>query len=823
MDTQIVKADLHVHSHFSDSPKIYLLAKGNARECYTSPEDVYQRCIARGMDLVTITDHDTIRGAMEIMHHGPHVFLSEEISARFPDNGCIVHILAFDITEAQHEEIQRLRYNIYDLVPYLRQENICHSIAHPLSSVNHRLKREHIEQCLLMFKNIELLNGPRDPYHRQALEQIVGSMTRDHLELWANKYDLEPVDWDPRRNWTGGSDDHSGIAIARSYTTYEGEVSVQALKDSIEGGRTDVGGEFMTPISAAHNIYSGTVQYFMERNQTQGDDGIYNQLFEAAATGGASLAKQGGDMQALLKTPLGRIVTALQGAMMAGEVTLPSWDRMLKEGDKEAFHVELHESAMKIMRRAFAQTSEEMLDAIGSLHLDKITELLPAILQMTLLHVPYYIGFRYFYQDRRRAEALHASLELGYEEREAPGVAIFVDTLDDVNGVSVGLRRMIRELRNKNRKVYLLGVRTQTTGASAQQIDEAFEALDVEAVVRFEPLAAFGLPGYDHLQFGVPPLLEMMRWCVENQIDLIQASTPGPTGLAGLAIAKMLGVRAVGHYHTQVPEYAERLLGDKTLSGIVGAYVGWFYGSLDRVIVPSRATMDNLLARGLRRDRIRIVPRGVDTEMFSPERRNRAVWQNYGLNGAPKMLYVGRISKEKNLDDLMACYKELRDQGVHVELGIVGDGPYREQLSEKCQDLPGITFTGYVGGTKLAELFASADVFVFPSTTDTFGNVVLEAMSSSLPVVVTDQGGPSELVVHNRTGMIVPASNHGAMAQAVRRIVEDKELRQRMSSAARDHVARMRYDVAAEALWSFYDEQIREDHVARSSLVDDGI
>jgi glycosyltransferase involved in cell wall biosynthesis len=814
-----VQADLHVHSHFSDSPKIYLLAKAESRECYTSPEDVYRRAMARGMDLVTITDHDTIQGALEIAHHGPHVFLSEEISARFPDNGCIVHVLAFDISEAQHDEIQRIRYNIYDLVDYLRAEQICHSLAHPLSSVNHRLRKEHIEQCLLMFKNIELLNGPRDPYHRAALEKMLASLDRPTLERWANKHNLAPVDWDPRKGITGGSDDHSGIAIARAYTTFEGPKTVEALKAAIHNRQTDVGGEFMTPISAAHNIYSGVANYYIDRNKTHGQDGIYNQLFQAVATGGASVMAAG-DWDVIQRSPLGRLFVAFQENL--GQVSLPTWEQMLQEGDTEAFHVELHKTATKITRRAFEGASQELVDAVGSLNFDKIIHVLPSILQMTLLHVPYYISFRYFYQDRRRAEALHESLGLGWEPRQSPAVAIFMDTLDDVNGVSLGLRRMIRELRRGGKRVYLLGVGTQTTGTNAAGI-EGDADLGVEAVVRFAPLATFKVPGYDHMEMGVPPILEMMRWCVENQVDLIQASTPGPTGLAALLIAKLLGVRIVGHYHTQVPEYAERLLGDKNIGALVGAYVGWFYGGLDRVIVPSRATMDNLVARGIRPERIEVVQRGVDTERFSPDHRSAQVWQRYGLNGATKLLYVGRVSKEKNLDDLLACYHKLREEGLHVELAIVGDGPYREGLREKAADIPGVTFTGYVGGAELAEIFASADVFVFPSTTDTFGNVVLEAMSSSLPVVVTDQGGPSELVAHNRTGVIVPGSNPKALTDAVRRLVTDEALRDRLSHAARAHAAHMRYDRAAEALWSFYDAQIREDRTQRSALIEAGI
>jgi glycosyltransferase involved in cell wall biosynthesis len=822
MESRLVKVDLHVHSHHSDSPKIYLLAKANARECYTSPEDVYQRALARGMDLVTITDHDTIDGALEIAHHGPHVFLSEEVSCRFPDNGCIVHVLVFHITEAQHREIQRLRYNIYDFVQYVRQEGIAHAIAHPLSSVNHRLTREHIEQCFLLFKNIELLNGPRDPYHRKALEQIIHRLDRPTLERWANTYNIEPATWEPTWGFTGGSDDHSGIAIARAYTAYEGPATVDGLLEALDARRTRPEGEFMTAVSAAHNIYSGVVNYFVDRQKTNPSPSgsIYNDIFRAAATGGASLMERG-DLQEILRSPLGRVLMAFQ-AESAG-ATLPTWERLLTEGAHEEIHQEMSALARKVMRRAIGGAAQELVEATGTMDFDHMARVLPHILQMVLLHIPYYLGFRYFYQDRRRAMALHESIGVGYVPKESLSVAIFVDTLEDVNGVTLGLRRMIRELRAQGKRVSLLGLRSKTTGASADAVEDIKADLDVDAVVRFEALASFDLPGYNHIELGVPPVLEMMQWCVEQEVDLIQVSTPGPTGLAGLTIARMLGTPVVGHYHTQIPEYVERLIGDKNIAAIARAYVGWFYNGLDNVIVPSRATRDNLLDMGIRRERITLLSRGVDLDRFSPGRRDRKVWERYGLNGAPKLLYVGRVSKEKNLDTLVETYRALRASGVACELGIVGDGPYRDELARRVSDLPGVIFTGYVGGDQLADLFASSDIFVFPSTTDTFGNVVLEAQASSLPVIVTDQGGPSELMVPNRTGVVVPAMDATALGDAIKRLLGDRSLREGMGSAAREHVSKMTHDSAARELWDFYRTQVDRSQSGLRDAVADGI
>jgi glycosyltransferase involved in cell wall biosynthesis len=360
-------------------------------------------------------------------------------------------------------------------------------------------------------------------------------------------------------------------------------------------------------------------------------------------------------------------------------------------------------------------------------------------------------------------------------------------------------------------------------GSSAKEMDQWADEEGAEAVIRFEPLTTFNVPGYDHMPLGLPPVLQMMQWCVENHIDLIQASTPGPVGVAAVSISKILGSPIVGHYHTQIPEYAERLLGDKTLSGIVRGFVSTFYGSLDKVIVPSRATYDNLVAMGLRPERLEILSRGVDTDRFTPTRRDPSVWKQYGLNGVKKLLYVGRISKEKNLDALLDSYEALREEGVGVELAIVGDGPYTKHLKERTQDTSGVTFTGYVGGEELPKLFASADLFVFPSATDTFGNVVLEAQASSLPVIVTDEGGPAELMIPGRTGVIVPATDGDALQSAIRRLVKDDDLRNSMGTEARRHVSKMSHNRAATELWDFYHQQIESDRQRRTGLVKRGI
>ena len=197
---------------------------------------------------------------------------------------------------------------------------------------------------------------------------------------------------------------------------------------------------------------------------------------------------------------------------------------------------------------------------------------------------------------------------------------------------------------------------------------------------------------------------------------------------------------------------------------------------------------------------MKIFPRGLDTELFTPARREPTFWEKFGTsNGQVRLLYVGRISREKDLDVLANSYRRLRDEGLSVQLFVVGHGPYSQGLS---QLLPDAVFTGYLTGIELATAYASADVFAFPSTTDTFGNVIIEAQASGVPVVVSDSGGPKELVEDKGNGLITKSHDVDDFTRAVRALVIDPELRKKMGDCARKSVVDRSWPSAFRKFWA---------------------
>jgi glycosyltransferase involved in cell wall biosynthesis len=224
---------------------------------------------------------------------------------------------------------------------------------------------------------------------------------------------------------------------------------------------------------------------------------------------------------------------------------------------------------------------------------------------------------------------------------------------------------------------------------------------------------------------------------------------------------------------------------------------------MDIVFVPSKATMNQLVQNGFTPDKIKVFPRGIDIQRFHPRFRNQDIWKNFSSNGGTKLLYVGRVSKEKGLDLLIDAYLFVKERHKNTGLIVVGDGPYLGALKAKCEG-SGITFTGPLEGEELSSVYASADIFVFPSSTDTFGNVVLEAQASGIPVVVADEGGPSENLEAGRTGLVFKAGSSFALVKAIEELLESPARRKEMAIEARRYMENRSFDKAFEAFWQMH-------------------
>ncbi|CAN5836991.1 hypothetical protein BH11MYX3_BH11MYX3_13010 [soil metagenome] len=354
-----------------------------------------------------------------------------------------------------------------------------------------------------------------------------------------------------------------------------------------------------------------------------------------------------------------------------------------------------------------------------------------------------------------------------------PRVAIVSDTLDDTNGVAIGLRRLAAAATRAGHSVKLVGAARPVPIAN-------------DDVIRIPSALSASLPIYPEMVWSVPELPPLVEY-LSRSADLVQVSTPGPMGLAGMIAARMLGLPVIAQYHTEVAEYAARMTGMPMIGAIVGPIVGWFYKQVELCLAPSEAVVQRLTSLGIAPDRICRVRRGVDLSLFDPARRDCSLFAAHG--DGPIVLYVGRLSREKNLETLLAAWTIVQRTHPHARLCVVGEGPQRTSIRG-----PGVIDHGPAFGIDLAALFASADLFAFPSETETFGNVVVEAAASGLPSIVAAAGASHEQVIAGETGDICDGKDPAAFAAASIRQLDDPLRRARMGAAARTHANS--YDLA---------------------------
>lgn len=814
MHRETLKADLHVHSCYSTRPSQWLLQKLGCSESYTDPVRLYHLARRRGMNLVTITDHNTIAGSLDIAHL-PDTFISEEITTYFPEDGCKIHVLAWAITEAQHDDITRLRPNIYDLSAYLGGNNIPHACAHAMYSMNERLTVDHMEKLILLFRTFEL-NGSRDAFQNNILRAILSGLTPSMLEGMAERQRMDArMDMPWVKYLTAGSDDHSSLNIARSYTQVHGVEEtvhnrVEHFLAQVMQGHGHIAGTDATPETMAHNLYAIAYQFYKKRFGLARHVNHDMLLRFADRTLSASPEPVGGLLSRLTgfvgswrTGTFGGASRSVQDQLRREALAIIAEDRELSRhaAGNGAVGVEVETAWMRFVDRASDKVlhhfADTLLDNAMGADLFSVFNAIGSAGSLYAMLSPYFVAYTLFTKDRSFARKCATHFMHGEQEQEPLHVGHFTDTLFDVNGVA-------RTLQHQLEMASLHGKRLQVL-TCAPSGDAHLPFAHRSDVRTFKPTGSFAVPEYPELQLHYPPMLRILRHCYEAGFTHLHSATPGPMGLVALAVARILKLPIHGTYHTAFPQYVMQLTGDAGLEEAMWQYMIWYYGQMDKVYVPSLATGDELVARGIPQERIAFYPRGIDIHTFTPAHRNGFFKRYPAAAQRLRLLYVGRLSREKNLHILAEAFRIVAATRTDVALVLVGDGPARGELATTLEGLPTV-FTGYMEGSNLTAAYASSDLFVFPSATDTFGNVVLEAQASGLPVIVTDAGGPKENILPGRTGCIVPEGDPAALAAAILEMTANRERLATMGAAARTYAESRSFEAAFTSQWVMYRE-----------------
>ena len=794
------KCDLHIHSRYSARSEEWLFRRLDFPDSYTDPRELYGELLKLGMDYVTITDHDTIEGCLRISNL-PHTFVSEQVTTYFPQDQCKIHVLIWGISEAQHRDIERARDNIFELQRYLHTFQIAHAVAHPFYSINGKLEASHLERLILLFKHFEGINGLRDALLSELAQRLFGSLTSEKIDKLAEKHNLAPTHAEPwKKILIGGSDDHGGMFIASAFTETPPADSAQQFLEHVRAGNCSAHGQGGTPLALSHGFYN-TVACFIQDHfhEKLGPSGaLLEQMFSRFMEGRdpteftlaekASLAGQAvmsGKIFELLKPANVSLWKELSGYFARPEVKAKLAERLdsVSEPERRTFLM-----ANMVAEQLTFRFFRKFVQQISSGNMVESMQALSAIAPILVILAPYIYGFHSQAPSRKwlrqMFKELTGQIPVALQNRKR---AWFTDTLDDVNGVATTIRKMTAASTAAGKELTVVVSRNEL------QTDDV-------PIKNFKPIGEFELPEYELQKLSFPPVLQILDYIQREKFTEIIISTPGPIGLTGLLAAKLLNLQTSGIYHTDFPQYIRILTEDSFLESVAWRYMHWFYGQLDTVFVNSEEYRQSWIKRGFDPTKLKIFPRGLDTELFHPARRDPAFFEKFGAqNGEVRLLYVGRVSREKDLDLLATAYRRLCDEGLPIQLFVVGHGPYSEEFS---RSLPEAFFTGYLTGKDLAAAYASADIFVFPSTTDTFGNVIIEAQASGVPVVVSDSGGPKELVTENETGLITKSHDVDDFVRAIRTLVVDRSLRERMGSRARKSVIDRTWPAAFRKFWS---------------------
>jgi glycosyltransferase involved in cell wall biosynthesis/predicted metal-dependent phosphoesterase TrpH len=793
------RVDLHCHSTASAVAKLGVQTALGLPECATPPEEVYALAKRRGMDFVTITDHDTIAGALAIADR-PDVFISEELTAGFRGEPQQVHVLCLGITPADHEWLQAHRDDVEVVATYLHEREITCALAHPFYAVAAPLTPRHRRRLAELFGIWEVRNGARDA----ELNQPAAIYIETH-----------------GGTGIGGTDDHAGIDIGRTFSETPHAATPEEFLAHVRAGRVEALGDQGSAARWAHNAMALAVRALGRGAAVSAPPDpaavlrmVERVMSDSDARGGGACTDLGpddarallrawlaaveldlpdGDLLAYLQadefshadlyrrarraherkleTAVGRVLGAAAGlagapapldALLDGsdedDAGFPALDDdefVTADDDDELADLDDHEFADEDDDRATAgdglvptagdEIGPRADDGLVPSDEDDLLGAALAVFEACVPAIPYAPAAAFLGREKRR---------LARRGAEPVRVALVADGVGSMHGVT----HTLDEIRER--------------GVPGFEVDVI--GTDPHVDRRLPAVAEVEIPFYPGLTVGVPGVPAIVDALAEGRYELLHVCAPGPAGVVAALAGRMLGLPLAGSYHTELTAYAQLRSGDPRVVLGTQLALGAFYGQCGVVLSPSAAADATLGELGIEPERLGRWDRGVDVGRFAPARRDPDRLPGDRVN----VLYAGRLTREKGADLLADAFLAARARDPRLQLVLAGGGPEEQRLRERLGRAA--TFLGWLDGEELAATYASADLFLFCSQTDTFGQVVLEAQASGLPVVAVGSGGPAELIEDGRSGLLC-APRAEALAGAVAGLAGSRAMRERLA------------------------------------------
>jgi glycosyltransferase involved in cell wall biosynthesis len=783
----VSRCDLHVHSDASVMSDEWYTKYFGCPESYASPLRQYELCKARGMTLVTLTDHDSIQGGLRLVDHADF-FLSEEVTTRFPENGCVMHVLVWELTEEQHKEVQRLRENIYDLSRYLRETGLAHGLAHPLLSSNWRLDAVTLEKSLVLFSTLESLNGLVDRRTDPSMAHLLTSLTPAVLDTLSQKHGIAlPAGGARRPALTAGSDDHVQRRSGTVFTEVDGALSVGAFLAKVMTGEGRPCGATADIQRMAACIKHTSYEHFQrERHNGLPVQSPFVDLMDCIA---GRAPTNHGETTRTAAALVESLVAATKGIPNIGKACVDI--RQTPEIASDDADACLSSAVVQMSDTLCAKAVKRLADSILSFDIYGVLATLPDLTGALVAASPMLFAADHFAKQESQIRHVWQQWTASAVPIAEEHMAVFSDSLDKIDGVATWCGRFGQQASKAGRKVWF---------ASCGQLPtEQQSTVDPNKI----PLVArFDLPIYPGFDLAVPSFAGTVAKLWQEGITHVEVSTPGPMGLAGLAAGRLLRLPVTASYHTDLPDLLATLTGEPGLGKLAQRYLGWFYRSVDRVFVFSPASKTKLMAMGVAENNITLMPVAVDPADFSPNKCSATAYTNLGIDARdrPIILSVGRLSDEKNIPVVVEAVERLQQRTNPPLLVVVGDGPARLDLELRCRDKEFVVFLGFKQGEVLRNLYASARLFVFASRVDTLGLVNLEALASGVPVLVPADSAIAQSLDHGNTAMFFKPTSFD-LAQTIAFVLDSPACATRLADGGRRHTLALWREADFDRIW----------------------
>jgi glycosyltransferase involved in cell wall biosynthesis/predicted metal-dependent phosphoesterase TrpH len=742
------KIDLHLHSRFSNTSQDAVVRALGSSESYAEPLSVYRVARSRGMDYVTVTDHDTIAGCLLLAEtHPRRTIMGVETTTYFPHDKCPVHVLLYGFSEAQFLGIQKLRKDIFELREYIFEQSIAHSVSHPTYRLADELSVEHVEKLILLFNVFEGTNGCRNNRANSSFTKILKGITPNTIAYLEKKHGIKAKGDKPwHKGITAGTDDHSGILAGITFTSIEAE-SRDEIVEAILKGNTLPQGHSQDHRGYALHLAKIGLDFLANKwgdgNSGKGD--LFREfpnhiIFGKKLRIKNTLAIFGIRKLKKLNKPIHDILTDILSLSRMAESEI-----QLKLTELFRHLTRLSDTLIVSFFKAVSRIAKQ--GKFSSLFRD-----LPLFFGGLLMYIPTLFALKYMHKDLSLVKAVEDCF-LPASKKKTRKILWFTDTIEDMNGVSTTLCKIGWRAHEKGHELAIV--------SSAGHAASRFLPPNL---INLDSLYTFTLPFYDILTLKIPSFFSMLEKIDAYEPDEIYVSTPGPIGLYGLAYARLFNIRCTVVYHTDFTAILKRITGrNNLLVPLMEKYMKWFHSKFDRIESPTEEYARILESLGHDPGKIGIFNRGIDPVEFYPRKTEgiEHLRTMYGIQSGPTLLYAGRISEDKNIDFLIELFRRLRAKNKNISLVVAGDGPSLKSLIAGHKQTEGLHFAGNVRHDRMTLLYSGADFFVFPSTTDTFGMVVLEAQACGLPAFVSDAGGPQEIVLDGITGSVLPGGDIG--------------------------------------------------------------